>query len=164
MKRCDATHGNPVAVVLGAAVWPGGTPSPTLVRRTQHAIALYKAGRVGAILGCGGTGRHEPTEAAAIARLCRDADVPDEAILSEPHSTTTRENLLNSLPILRDLGASAVIVTDAYHAPRARLIAWQIGLKAETDCPPLRAVGPRQWLRHLPREALALMATLLRLR
>lgn len=154
----------PVAVVLGAAVWPGETPSPTLERRTAHAIALYRSGAVHAILGCGGAGRHPPAEAEAIARLCRAAGMPESAILTEDRSTTTRENLLNALPILQSMGARAVIVTDPYHAPRARLIARQIGLDASLSCPDWRRIGPRQWLRHLPREALALMATLLRQR
>lgn len=126
-------------------------------------MALYRAGRVAAVMGCGGTGRHGPSEAAVIARLCREAGLPDTAILHEDRSTRTRENLLNARDILSDLGARAVIVTDSYHAPRARLIAWQIGLSATHSTPGWRGIGPRHRLRHIPREALALLATLLRL-
>jgi len=154
-----------LALILGAAVWPGGQPSPTLRRRVAHAVWLYKSGQVDAVLGCGGTGRYPPSEAAVIARLCREAGVPEGAIHREDRSTTTRENLAFALPILQALQPSkVVIVTDPYHAPRARLLARQLGIKATTRCPPLRQIGPRQWLRHLPREALALVATLLRLR
>ena len=152
-----------IAVVLGAAVWPGGTPSPTLRRRAAHAVALYHAGRVDAVLGCGGTGRHGPAEAVVIARLCRDAGVPDSAIGIEDRSATTRENLTHARALL-PRGAAVVIVTDPYHAPRARLLARQLGLAATHSCPAARRIGPSQWLRHLPREALALIATLLRLR
>jgi len=154
-----------VALVLGAAVWAGGVPSPTLARRATHAAALYRAGDADAILGCGGLGRFPPTEAAVITALCRAEGVPASALFEENESTTTRENLRYALPILKRLNATAVIiVTDPYHAPRARLIAHQLGLDARTDCPPWRSIGPRQWLRHLPREALALAAALLRLR
>ncbi|MCB1394396.1 MAG: YdcF family protein [Rhodobacter sp.] len=154
-----------LALILGAAVWPGGQPSPTLARRVVHAVGLYKAGRVDAILGCGGTGRYPPSEAAVIARLCREAGVPEGAIHLEDRSTTTRENLAFAKPILQTLQpAQVVIVTDPYHAPRARLLARQLDLRATLNCPPLRQIGPRQWLRHLPREALALVATLCRLR
>lgn len=154
-----------IAVVLGAAVWPGGQPSPTLRRRVAYAVGLYKTGQVDAILGCGGAGRYPPSEAAVIARLCREAGVADGAIHLEDRSTTTRENLAFAKPILQTLAPSqVVIVTDPYHALRARLLARQLGIGATTRCPPLRQIGPRQWLRHLPREALALVATLLRLR
>ncbi len=33
-----------VIVVLGAAVWPGGQPSPALQRRILHAVDLLAAG------------------------------------------------------------------------------------------------------------------------
>ncbi len=152
-----------IALVLGAAVWPGGRPSPTLSRRARHAVELYKAGAVDAIMGCGGLGQHPPTEAEVIGQICRAAGIPESAILAEDRSTTTRENLINAKALLPDIG-TVVIVTDPYHAPRARLIARQIGLRAETSCPPWSEVGPRQRLRHIPREALALIATLLRQR
>lgn len=153
-----------VAVVLGAAVWPGGEPSPTLARRAAHAVALYRSGTVQGILGCGATGRHPPAESEVIARLCRAAGVPDAALLYDSCSRTTRENLLNAQAILRAQGARALIVTDPYHAPRARLIARQIGLACTVSCPSWRLIGPRQWARHLLREGVALLATLLRQR
>lgn len=153
------------ALVLGAAVWAGGVPSPTLVRRARHAAGLWRAGRVDLVVGCGGLGRHAPTEAEAIAALLRAEGVPEGAIRLEPASRTTRENLALAVPILRDEGVDqAVIVTDPYHAPRALLIARQMGLRAVADGPGWRAIGPRQLARHIPREALALVATVLRLR
>jgi len=154
-----------VALVLGAAVWPGGKPSPTLARRADHAARLWQAGLVDAIVGCGGVGVHPPAEGHVIAAICRSAGVPDASLHSETQSHSTRENVTFALPILRALGCTAVvIVTDPYHAPRARLIAWQLGLDAVADCPPWRKLGPRQLIRHIPREGVALLATLLRLR
>ena len=154
-----------VALVLGAAVWAGGQPSPTLARRARHAAGLYLSGEIDVIVGCGGLGDHPPTEARAITTLCRAAGVPETALAEENTSTSTRENLTNALPLLARLEPRSVtIVTDPYHAPRARLIARQLGMKACSNCPPRRAIGPRQWLRHLPREGLALLATVLRLR
>ncbi|WP_127104189.1 YdcF family protein [Pararhodobacter zhoushanensis] len=154
-----------VAVVLGAAVWAGSEPSPTLRRRVDCAVGLYHDGRVAAILGCGGVGRHRPSEAAVMARLCLEAGVPETAVLLEDQSTSTRENLVNAQQILRALGISdVVVVSDPYHLPRARLIARQLGMRITTAAPPWHQIGPRQRLRHIPREALALCATLLRLR
>ncbi|WP_370275117.1 YdcF family protein [Pararhodobacter marinus] len=153
----------PTALILGAAVWPGGLPSPTLRRRVAHGVALYEAGVVGTIMGCGGLGRHGPSEAEVIARLCREAGVPDRAIRFEDRSTSTRENLVNAQALLSP-DTPVVIVTDPYHRPRARLIARQIGLRATSSGPGWHQIGPRQLLRNIPREALAVAAVLVRLR
>lgn len=156
---------NCVGIVLGAAVWPGGAPSPTLARRATHAADLYHAGIIDHILGCGGVGLHPPSEASVIAQICRDRGVPDVALTCEDRSTTTRENLSNAKTLLRTNNSSdLVIVTDLYHAPRAMLIACQIGLKAKPNCPSGRNVGPKQWFRHISRELAAIAATLLRIR
>lgn len=100
-----------------------------------------------------------------MADLLRASGLPEAAILTEDRSTTTRQNLTNAQAILANHHArEVIIVTDPYHAPRACLIAWQIGLQARTDTTDWHDIGPRQWLRHLLREALALLATLLRWR
>ncbi|MCC5971420.1 MAG: YdcF family protein [Pararhodobacter sp.] len=169
MHTCPETGTAParprVAVVLGAAVWHGGVPSPTLARRARHAAGLWHAGKVDVIIGCGGLGAHPPSEAHVIAALCRAEGVPQAALINEDRSACTRTNLRYAQPLLDRLNPGAVIlVTDPYHAPRARLIARQLGLHVQTDCPPRQAIGPRQWLRHIPREALALLAVLFRLR
>jgi uncharacterized SAM-binding protein YcdF (DUF218 family) len=158
-------QGPRVAVVLGAAVWSNGRPSPTLARRAAHAIALYRAGKVDAILGCGGLGRHPPREAAMITRLCLEAGLPADAIHEEDRSTTTRENLALAHPILHALAPSQIVlVTDPYHMPRARLIASQLGIPVAPSPTNARLIGPRQWIRNLLREGAALAATLLRFR
>ncbi|WP_353474181.1 YdcF family protein [Salipiger sp. H15] len=136
------TRAERVALVLGAAVWSGGRASPTLERRALHAAALWRAGEVGLILASGGVGRHGPSEAAVIARLCRAAGVPGEALLLEERATSTEENLRFALPLLRQAGAGqVVIVTDGFHAPRARLAARRLGLHAELG--PVRSDSPR---------------------
>jgi uncharacterized SAM-binding protein YcdF (DUF218 family) len=121
--------------------------------------------KVDFVVGCGGVGRNGPAEGAVIADLLRAEGLPEDAIRVEPASRTTRENLRRALPILRALGADqAVIVTDAWHAPRALLIARQEGLRAAAAPVPWRMQAWRTLLRHLPREALALAATALRRR
>jgi uncharacterized SAM-binding protein YcdF (DUF218 family) len=128
-------------------------------------VALFKAGSVDAILGCGGVGRYPPSEAEVIAQICRDDGIPEAAVFQENRSTTTRENLSFAQPILAKLAPSkVVIVTDPYHAPRVALIARQTGLRATIETPQAKQIGPRQWLRHILRETFALAATVLRLR
>lgn len=154
----------PAALVLGAAVWPGGEPSPTLRRRARHAANLFAQGAVSHVIGCGGLGRHPPSEAAVIRAICMAAGVPETAILCEDRSRSTLENIENALPLLRGLGCPpVVIVTDRYHAGRARLVARHFGLEATASCPD--QVGTpkgrllRSWLREIP----ALLAYALRL-
>lgn len=148
-----------VALVLGAAVWPGGQPSPTLRRRTLCAVALWKAGRVDDIIVCGGVGQHAPSEAAVMASLCRSAGVSSKAIHLEDMSATTEENLRFAVPVLGRINAAhVVLVTDLYHVPRARLVARRLGLSVGFASPPLRSAKPwaftKAALREVPAFAL----------
>lgn len=147
----------PVALILGAAVWPEG-PSPTLRRRTETAARLWQAGEVSAVVCCGGLGRHPPAEAVVMRDLLRGLGLPEAAILIEDRSTTTAENVAFALPLLRARGESAVIVvTDWYHAPRARLTARRMGLVAQSRSPGLRGVRPLAQVRLALREVPALV-------
>ncbi len=153
-----------VAIVLGAAVWADG-PSPTLRRRVMAAAALWHDGAVTHVVCCGGLGRHPPAEAVVMRDVLRAAGVPDAAILIEDRSTTTEENLAFALPLLAGLGARTVIVvTDWYHAPRARMTARRMGLDAGSRSPPLRGARWRVQVRQAVREVPALVAYWWRLR
>lgn len=153
------------ALILGAAVWPDGQPSPTLRRRVLHAAGLWRRGEVEILVACGGLGTHPPTEAEAMRRLLICEGIPPEAIRVEDRSRNTHENILFALPILADLGASgAVIVTDLTHAPRARLIARGLGLPAASSSPPLRGARLRTMLQQALREIPATVIALWRLR
>lgn len=157
----DTSRPADAAIVLGAAVWANEGASPTLRRRALHAAGLYFDGKVGRIIGCGGLGQNPPTEAEMIRRICVGAGVPDADILLEDLSTTTRENLIHAQTLMRAAGcASAVIVTDRYHAPRARLMARSLGMTVTTSCPVLsgtkRRLVARAYLREVPALALYL--------
>lgn len=155
----------PVAVMLGAAVLDGGRPSPALDRRARHAAGLYLAGHAGALILCGGTLRHPPSEAEIARRLCRDLGVPGAALHLDDTSTTTLENLLNAAPILNRLGARrAILVTDRFHAPRALLVARRLGLDATADCPPPTGASRLRLARSHLREIPARLWYALRLR
>jgi uncharacterized SAM-binding protein YcdF (DUF218 family) len=149
-------------LVLGAAVWPGGRPSPTLARRTLHAARLWSKGRAEAVIPCGGLGHHPPAEAEVMRRLLLEAGVPEHAIHPETRSGTTGENIRFALPILEQLGiSSVVIVSDAFHLPRARLLARRAGLEVETDAPPWATARPWVQVRGALREIPAYLATLI---
>ena len=149
-------------MVLGAAVWRNG-PSPTLTRRTRHGAALFHQGRGDIVIVCGGLGRFPPTEAQAMAQILQSEGVPQSAIRLEDTSTNTVQNIRNALPLL-DGTRDVLIVSDAYHLPRAHLIARREGLHVSTSAPPMN--GARLWpqLKGWLREIPGVIAVLLRIR
>lgn len=143
----------PVALVLGARVLPDGTPSVALRRRVVHAVSLWRKGRVRAIVLTGGVRTDPPAEALVMAQVCRAAGVPDTALVLETQAQTTEENFLLSRPLLQALQAQEVIVvTDRYHAARARLVGRRAGLRVTVDSPDLNGAPhlrvARSWLRE----------------
>lgn len=155
----------PVALVLGAAVWADGQASPTLLRRASHAAQLYHAGQVSHIIGCGGIGRHPPSEAEVIRDICLGQGVPAAAISLEDRSTTTLENIGNARPILQKLGVNTVvIVTDRYHSLRAKISAKSFGLTVRVSSPKTKGTKPLRVLKSYLREVPALMLYLVRIK
>lgn len=151
----------PVAIVLGAAVWPGGTPSPTLARRAEKAAALYHTGQVVRIVASGGVGDHPPSEARVIREVLADRGVPNSAVILEEASTTTLENLANTRALLPE-GTPVVIVSDAWHLPRARLTARRLGMQAGGAAASVRGGHPLGILRAALRELAACLWYLVR--
>jgi uncharacterized SAM-binding protein YcdF (DUF218 family) len=148
-------------VVLGCALH-AGAPSPALTRRVECGAALLARGVAPRLVLSGG-GQSGRPEAEAMAALAAALGVPAERMLLEPHSRDTIGNAFNSAALLRARGlASVVLVSDAYHLARARILFRHAGLiVAATDHPP-----PRSWLRELPfylREVAALAVNLCRL-
>lgn len=147
-----------IALVLGAAVWPGGEPSPTLRQRAEHAASLYRAGLAAGVIACGGLGRHPPSEAEIILGLCRAAGVPEDCLWREDRSATTIENIRFALPILQEIGTRrVVVVTDRYHLPRAMLTARRFGLEAIAEAAPRGDTPFLKRLRLVLREVPALI-------
>lgn len=152
----------PVALVLGAAVWEGGVGSPALRRRAEHGARLWHAGKVRAVVVSGGVGLHPPSEAELMARICIARGVPEGAVLCEDKARNTAQNIAFSLPVLQRIGAqSVVIVTDGYHAPRGRLLARRAGLTVRSDCPPAPRPVTRRMVYLRLRECAAYLRSLL---
>lgn len=118
-------------VVLGGAVSP---PVPPRVEveirersdRAVHAARLYHAGKVRHLVLSAGNkpltvyDEATATEAELLRGLLRAWGVPDAVIVPEPDSRNTRENALNSAPLLAKLGCgSPLLVTSAAHMHRA---------------------------------------------
>lgn len=148
----------PVVLVLGAAVREDGSPSAALDRRARRAAALWHEGRVRAVVLSGGDRTHRLSEAEVMAEICRAEGVPDSALFLERAAKTTEENFRLSRPILDRLGArEMIVVTDRFHAVRARLVGRRSGFAVRTDCPPVTGVPRWRVLRTWTRETLALV-------
>jgi len=119
------------AIVLGAAVW-GEQVSPVFRERINHAIDLYRQGKVRKIIFTGGQGnKDEETEAVAAREYAIRSGIPNQDIFIEQSSHTTYENVLYAKQVADAHGLKKVlIVSDPLHMKRAVAMARNIGLDA----------------------------------
>jgi len=119
------------AIVLGAGVF-GERPSPVLRERINHAIALFRDGKVKTVIFTGGQGASGETSEAVVAKNYAIAhQLPESVILLETSSTTTRENLSNAQKIAAENGLDTfLIVSTPFHMRRAIAIADKLGMNA----------------------------------
>jgi uncharacterized SAM-binding protein YcdF (DUF218 family) len=122
------------AVVLGAAVYRD-RPSPVFRERINHAVELYRSGRVAYLIFTGGFGPGDNfAEAEAARDYAIESGVPEERILIETVSTDTEENLSEAQKIVTAMGFERVlIVSDPLHMLRAMAIATDLGLNASAS-------------------------------
>ena len=145
-----------IAVVLGNAVNRRGKPNPCLRSRVEAGVRLYRQGRVGKLLMSGGTDDDGSNEAQTMRDMAVEMGVPTEKIRLEEHSESTYENIVLSVPKLRD-ASEIIIVSDAFHLARASWLAkryWQgktVELYASGAC----GDSMLNYLRKLSREVLA---------
>lgn len=123
---------NVTVVVLGCQV-KGTMPSKHLQLRIEKAAEYLKAHPQANCIASGGKGDGEDlSEAQVIYSALVDRGIAPERIRKEDQSTSTVENLRNSLAVIRENGwpESLAVVTDEYHQFRAGMIAGQMGAKA----------------------------------
>jgi len=131
----ESPEPQPTAIVLGAAVWPGNVPSHMLEDRVLTAVRLYHEGRAAKLLMSGNRdgGYNEPD---VMARLAISKGVPETAILLDYAGYTTRITMQNAA---RDFDIrEAVIVTQAYHLPRALYLGEKAGMRVAGAAADLR--------------------------
>ncbi len=155
------TYGNNVgevkgdaAIVLGAAVW-GNEVSPVFRERINHAIDLYRRGKVRKLIFTGGQGnKDELTEAAEARQFAIKNGIPEKDILIEERSHTTYENLVYAKQLADTNGLKRVlIVSDPIHMKRAVAMASDICLDAYlSPTPTTRYQGWRSQMGSLAHE------------
>jgi len=111
-----------IAVVLGAAVWSGNIPSPTLSSRVDKALELLKQGFVGKIVLTGGNAPGELPESEVAYEYARVKGVDTSKVIIENSTSSTadqirwiQKNLLANNNSYKDI----ILISDAYHLPRA---------------------------------------------
>jgi uncharacterized SAM-binding protein YcdF (DUF218 family) len=120
-------------IVLGAPLRTDGALTEVLRERVAVAAWLWHAGVAPIVLPTGGRTRPVAlAEAEAIADGLRAAAVPGPAIVVEPAARTTAENAVRCAALLAARGArTAWLVTQPFHAARARHLFRRAGLDAE---------------------------------
>jgi SanA protein len=117
------------ALVLGAYVFPDGTPSTMVEDRLMTAYHLYQAGKVKKILISGDHGRVEYDEVNAMRRYLEAKGVPPEDIFMDHAGFDTYDSMYRARDVFQV--HSAIVVTQAFHLPRAVWLARRLGLEAE---------------------------------
>ncbi|WP_035611584.1 YdcF family protein [Haloferula sp. BvORR071] len=137
------------AIVLGAAL-VNDEPSPVFEGRLEHALELYRQGRVGTLLLTGG--RATPTahaESECALRYLTELGVPQDRIRIEDRSHTTHENLIEAKRVMQENSwSNAVIVSDPYHLSRAMMMAKDLQLHAVASGTPTSRY--RSWISKAP--------------
>ena len=119
----------PVAIVFGAGVWLDGQPTPVLYDRVAAAADLYRLGKVETLLLSGDGRLPVLDEPAAMQRVAVQLGVPESAIVLDPEGLRTYASCERAHDVF---GVSrAVLVTQTFHLPRARLLCEAHGIDTE---------------------------------
>jgi vancomycin permeability regulator SanA len=129
----DYTRTADVAVVLGAKVYPDGTPSLSLSDRLDTGIELYRHGHVRYLLMTGGTGVEGCNEALAMRDFAIGAGVAEEDILIDTEGVNTVASARNCREILAQHGlVSALLVSHYFHLARCKMMFVDHGIPCAT--------------------------------
>ena len=123
-----ASFGADCILVLGAGLQPDGSPSLMLAERIQTGVDLYQAGAAPKLLMSGDHSRPDHDEVNAMKDAAMARGVPSEDIFMDHAGFATYDSFYRAGAIF---GVKrVVIVTQAYHLPRALWIARALGLEA----------------------------------
>ncbi|MBO5555988.1 MAG: YdcF family protein [Oscillospiraceae bacterium] len=133
--RHEPDYDRDYVLVLGCKIRPDGTLYPLIRGRVDRAIDFVNAqrkatGKQAVLIPSGGQGSDEPmAEAEAMARYMRQRGIPEEYILPEDRSKTTRENLLFSRKLIGEgeQPVKAAFSTSSYHVYRGGILAAEDG-------------------------------------
>lgn len=133
--RHEPDYDKDYVIILGCKIRPDGSLYPLIRGRVDRAIAFQQAqleatGKAAVLVPSGGKGSDEPiAEAEAMAAYMRNQGVPEERILIENRSMTTKENLRFSKQLIeqRTPNQKAAFSTSSYHVCRGGILANEMG-------------------------------------
>ncbi len=117
-----------VAIVFGAGLWRDGTATPVLQDRVATAAALYHSGKVEKLLMSGDNRFVNYNEPAVMRELALSLGVPDEDIVLDFAGRRTYDTCYRARDIF--VVPDAILVTQAFHMPRALYLCNQLGVEA----------------------------------
>jgi SanA protein len=144
----EAAPAVPWGIVFGAGLAPGGEPSPILAERLETALFLWRTGRVERLLL---TGNADPyhDEIRSMRRYLTKGGVPERAISVDLEGVSTFDSCWRARGVFGI--QRAILVTQAFHLPRAVFLARAAGI----DAVGVRAGGGRWRALYVWRELLA---------
>ncbi|HYD34720.1 MAG TPA: ElyC/SanA/YdcF family protein [Vitreimonas sp.] len=116
------------ALVLGAKVYSDGGLSHMTQDRADTAIELYRTSKVKTILISGDHGQKTYDEVNTIKNYLLAQDIPPEVIFLDHAGFDTYDSLYRAREVFQV--ESVIIVTQAFHLPRALFIAQNLGINA----------------------------------
>jgi SanA protein len=117
-----------VAIVFGAGLRRDGRPTPILYDRVATAAELYRLGKVQTLLLSGDNRAANYNEPAAMRLAALELGVPDEALVLDYAGQRTYDTCYRARAIFGV--TEAVLVTQAFHLPRALFICDGLGIRA----------------------------------
>jgi vancomycin permeability regulator SanA len=149
----------PVALVLGARVYPNGTPSPFLAARLDLAHRLYSAGKVRVVLVSGDNMAKEYNEPDAMRTYLINAGMPAEAVVADYAGFDTYDSCARALRIFGV--EQLIVVTQSYHLPRAVATCRALGVDATGVGDDRVRRFSRPWIQGVIRDQLACVKTVI---
>ena len=146
----------PVAIIFGAQVYPSGRLSAMLADRVTTGAELYHAGKVQALLLTGDNSEATYNEPEAMRQYALNLGVPDEAITLDYAGFRTYDSCYRAQAIYGV--TDAILVTQAFHLPRALFLCEALGVRASGVAADRRVFAPRLTFYWNAREVFATLA------
>jgi len=135
-----------VAIVFGAGLWRNGSPTPVLADRVTEAANLYFAGKVEKLLMSGDNRFVDYNEPEAMRQLALSLGVHIQAIVLDYAGRRTYDTCYRAKAIFKV--DQAILVTQAFHMPRAIYLCNRLGVDSigiEADLRTYRKASLLYW-------------------
>lgn len=130
LHKASNVHPSDTGIILGAAVYGHKHVSAILYDRIICAVELYKTGKVKNLLVSADHGQKKYyNEVSVIKYWLMKYQIPEKDIILDHAGYSTYESIFRAKELFHI--KNAVIITQAFHLPRALYLARQKGIKAE---------------------------------